>query len=314
MHPISSGARRHARLAAHLPVLLLAALAGCRDAESARRVDEAEYAKTMERFRADRAEAIAGADGWITLVGLFWLQPGENRVGSGPSAEARLPADRAPAALGTVFVEGDSVRFVAAPGAEVTVGGARVTETRLRTDADSAQTVLAHGSLTLRVIRRGDRLALRVKDAEHPARTAFEGLRYFPVDPAWRVSGRFRADAPGDSIDIINILGMQEKQPTPGVIEFTVDGRKHTLRPVLEKGETRWFVMLKDSTSRDQTYPAGRYLYVDPPHARGRVVLDFNQAYNPPCAFTAFATCPLPPRENTLALAVRAGELRPGKH
>ncbi|HEX5726969.1 MAG TPA: DUF1684 domain-containing protein, partial [Longimicrobiaceae bacterium] len=185
---------------------------------------------------------------------------------------------------------------------------------RLHTDADPEPTVLAHGSLTLRVIRRGDRLALRVKDSAHPDRAAFAELHYFPVDTAWRIRARFRPGAPGDSIEILNILGMVERQPAPGLIEFEVGGRPYTLRPVLEGDSPRLFVMFKDSTSATQTYPAGRYLYAEPADEHGRVLLDFNQAYNPPCAFTAFATCPLPPRENHLALSVDAGELRPGSH
>jgi uncharacterized protein (DUF1684 family) len=297
---------------------LLAALAlaaGCRAPEPPPPpLDEAAYRQAIETFRADRAVDVNGPDGWNTLVGLFWLQPGPNRVGSHASAHVRLPEDRSPADLGTVVVEGDSVRFLAAPGAAVTSGGAPVEAVRLRTDADSAQTVLAHGSLTLRVIRRGERLALRVKDSEHPARAGFAGLRYFPVDTAWRVRGRFRASPRMDSVPIVNILGMVETQPSPGVIEFELRDRRYTLRPVLEPGEPRLFVMFKDSTIASRTYPAGRYLYVSPPDSLGRVLLDFNQSYNPPCAFTAFATCPLPPPENHLALAVSAGELKPSGH
>lgn len=312
-NPLS--ARRPALLA--LALSALAAMAGCGGGAEPPPlpVDEAAYGKTMEAFRAERAESVNGPDGWNTLVGLFWLEPGATRVGSDSASGVRLPADRAPAALGTVFVEGDSVRFAAAPGAAVTTDGRPVRETRLLTDADSAPTVLAHGSLTIRVIERGGRLGLRVKDTQHPARTSFAGLRYFPVDTAWRVRGRFRPSPGGvDSVQIVNILGMAEPQPSPGVIEFTVNGTPHTLRPVLEKGEPRWFVMFRDSTARTETYQAGRYLYVSPPDSLGRVLLDFNQSYNPPCAFTAFATCPLPPRENHLPLRVAAGEMRPETH
>ena len=312
-HTVSTTSGPRARLA-----LLLAAavaLTGCREAgPPPLPVDEAAYRKTMEEFRTERMEEVNGPDGWNTLVGLFWLEPGANRVGSDSAARARLPADRAPRELGTVFVEGDSVRFVAAPGAAVTRDGAPADSLRLRTDADGAQTVLAHGSLTLRVIERGERLGLRVKDGRHSARTAFAGLRYFPVDSAWRIRARFRPSETMDSVEIVNILGMVEKQPSPGVIEFTAGGRRHTLRPVLEGDDPRLFVMFRDSTSGSRTYPAGRYLYVSPPDSLGRVLLDFNQAYNPPCAFTAFATCPLPPRENHLPLTVAAGELRPGEH
>jgi len=310
------GAR--ARLAARAALRLCAAslaLAACATADPPPLpVDEAAYRQTLERFRAERREEVNGPDGWNTLVGLFWLEPGASRVGSDSTAPVRLPADRSPAALGTVFVEGDSVRFDAAPGARVTVGGVPVQSLRLRTDADSAQTVLAHGTLTLRVIRRGERLALRVKDREHPARTGFAGLRYFPVDTTWRIRARFVPSERMDSVEIVNIVGMMEKQPSPGLIEFEAGGRRHTLRPVLERGSPELFVMFKDSTSSTDTYQAGRYLYVSPPDSLGRVLLDFNRSYNPPCAFTAFATCPLPPRENHLPLRVAAGELRPAAH
>jgi uncharacterized protein len=303
-------ARRAARLA-----LCLVAAAGCRSAEPPPQpVDEAAYRRSIGEFKAGRIENVNGPDGWNTLVGLFWLRPGANRVGSDPSAGVRLPADRAPGELGTVFVEGDSARFVAAPGADVTSDDKPVRTIRLRTDADGAPTVLAHGSLTLRVIRRGERLALRVKDSEHPARAAFAGLRYFPLDTTWRIRGRFRPAAAMDSVEIVNILGMVEKQPSPGVIEFEAGGRRHTLRPVLEGDDPTLFVMFKDATNRADTYGAGRYVYVEPPDSLGRVLLDFNRAYNPPCAFTAFATCPLPPPENHLPLAVAAGELRPSAH
>ena len=295
--------------------VLAAAAAGCASPEPPPLpVDETAYARSMEAFREERRTEVNGPDGWNTLVGLFWLEPGASRVGSDPAAAVRLPADRSPGALGTVTVEGDSARFVAAPGAVVTSGGKPVTAMRLRSDADGEQTVLAHGSLTLRVILRGGRLALRVKDSAHPARASFAGLRYFPRDTAWRIRARFRPGGGADSIPIVNILGVAQPMPSPGTIEFEVDGRKHTLRPVLEEGDPRLFVMFRDSTSRRDTYQAGRYLYVSPPDSLGRVLLDFNQAHNPPCAFTAFATCPLPPRENHLPLRVTAGEMRPAAH
>lgn len=304
------------RTLAALLAIAAASAPGCRPAEPPPPppLDPAAYRRATEEFRAERLEEVNGPDGWNTLVGLFWLAPGATLVGSDPAAGVRLPADRSPPRLGTVWVEGDSARFEAAPGAGVTSGGAPVRALRLRSDLDGEQTVLAHGSLTLRVIRRGDRLALRVKDSEHPARSGFAGLRYFPVDTALRVHARFRPSERMDSVEIVNVLGMVEKQPSPGLIEFELDGRRHTLRPVLERGNPRWFVMFEDSTSSSDTYQAGRYLYVDPPDSVGRVVLDFNRSYNPPCAFTAFATCPLPPRENHLPLRVAAGELRPSGH
>jgi hypothetical protein len=313
-HSTSSAPGARARRAALRTCAAALALAACGPADPPPLpVDEAAYGKTLDGFRAERTEEVNGPDGWNTLVGLFWLEPGANRVGSDSTAPVRLPPDRAPATLGTVFVEGDSARFVAAPGAAVTSDSVPVRALRLRTDAEGAQTVLTHGSLTLRVIRRGERLALRVKDREHPARTGFAGLRYFPVDTTWRIRARFLASERMDSVEIVNVLGMMDRQPSPGLIEFEAGGRRHTLRPVLEEGSPDLFVMFKDSTSSADTYQAGRYLYVSPPDSLGRVLLDFNRSYNPPCAFTAFATCPLPPRENHLPLRVAAGELRPSK-
>lgn len=277
-------------------------------------VDEVEYQTTLSNFRAWRVNEVAGEEGWSSLVGLFWLKPGPNRLGSDPSAEVRLPADRAPSHLATVFVEGASVRFVAAPGGTVTREGQPVQQTLLSSGGEAGPTTLVHGSLTVRLIQRGDRRALRIWDREHENRVSFAGLQYFPHDAALRIPGRFVPSSGPDSIEILNILGTTSWEPVPGVIEFELDGEPYQLRPILQGSDPDLFVMFKDETSQKETYPAGRYLRVSPPDSLGRVLVDFNRAYNPPCAFTEFATCPLPPPENRLPLRIAAGKLRPAAH
>jgi uncharacterized protein (DUF1684 family) len=163
------------------------------------------------------------------------------------------------------------------------------------------------------VIKRGERVRLRITDSESPARRGFAGLRWFPVDEAYRVRGRFLPASRPRTIPIPNVLGQVEPMPSPGEVVFTLGGREHHLVPVRERGETQLFFIFHDETAGRETYPSGRFLYADPPQD-GTVVLDFNRAYSPPCAFTNFATCPLPPPQNRLPLRIEAGELRPAHH
>ena len=271
-------------------------------------LDLTAYRQEIDAWRAQRLESVNGEEGWTTLAGLFWLEPGENRAGSDARNPVRLPA-QAPAFAGTFVLADHKVGFDAAPRSGITESGHGVTSLPVRADDDSAPTVLALGSLSIRVIHRGARFAVRVKDRMHPARTGFTGLHYFPLDTAWRVHGRFEPYPAGRTIRIVNILNMVEDTPSPGALRFSIGGRSFRLDAVTERGTTDFFVMFKDSTNADSTYGAGRYLYVPLPDSAGSVVIDFNRSYNPPCAFTTFATCPLPPSQNHLPLAVRAGEL-----
>jgi uncharacterized protein (DUF1684 family) len=147
-----------------------------------------------------------------------------------------------------------------------------------------------------------------VKDHQNADRSSFAGLDYFPVNPKWILDAKYEAHVPHKMISIVNVLGMVEEMPSPGTLVFDVDGKTYRLAPVLEKGEKQWFIIFADATSGKETYGAGRYLYADPAGADGKVILDFNKSYNPPCAFTKFATCPLPPRQNRLPFRIEAGE------
>ncbi len=292
-------------------VLMLVLLAAC--SKPAAPVDP-KWAEGLETFRSSRAKAIGGPDGWVTLVGRFRLKSGANTVGSDPKSVAVLPADRAPPLLGTISVEERTLYFTAAPGADVRVAGEPVTTMELADDSKGKPTVLEAGSLRLHVIRRGDSFLLRVKDREHPARAAFKGLDWFGPDVAWRVRAKLEPSAPGATLPIVNVLNQTEDQASPGHLVFTLGGIEYRLA-ALKEDEPGLFVIFKDETAGKSTYPSGRFINTPAVDAEGYVELDFNRAYSPPCAFTSFATCPLPPKENHLAVAIEAGEKYAGaKH
>ena len=301
---------RAPRAARSLPTLALCAalLLSLSCAEGARTQDAAAHAAEAEQWKAKRFASLKSEDGWLTLTGLHWLKEGENRFGGDPANDIVLPAGKTPEEAGSLFLSGGAVRLEARPGVGLTHEGRAVSSLELRSDADGSPTVLKLGTLSLQVIRRGERLALRVKDSRHPARLNFQGLDYFPFADRWRVAARFEKSDPPKPVPIANVIGTQEDQPSPGAVVFEVDGRTHRLDVLTEKGEEQFFIIFADQTSGKETYGAGRYLYAGPPDADGRIVVDFNKAYSPPCAFTAFATCPLPPPQNRLPLRVEAGE------
>lgn len=269
---------------------------------------DAAYEKEIEKWRAERLEEINGENGWNTLVGLFWLHEGKNRLGSDPSNDIALPPDRAPKFAGSLWLQGTTVRLDANPKAGITKVGKRISKLVLRTDADGFPTALKLGSLTMFVIKRGEKFGLRVKDKSHPARLHFPGLDYFPLDVNWKLEAKLEPYVPPKVIPIANVLGMIDNMASPGAFVFELKGKTFRLDPVLEKGSKQLFVIFADTTSGKETYGAGRYVYVDPPDKDGRVIIDFNKAHNPPCAFTKYATCPLPPRQNRLPIRVEAGE------
>jgi Uncharacterized conserved protein len=179
----------------------------------------------------------------------------------------------------------------------------------LADDLDDAPTILELGTLRLHLIRRGDRIGLRVRDHEAPALHAFSGMQHFPLDPSWRIVARFEPAPPGRTLAMMDITGAQSADPTPGTVVFERDGATWRIDALDggEKGEL-WLIF-GDATNGRQTFGGGRFLYTEPPAADGSVVVDFNLAYNPPCVFSPFATCPLPPPQNRLALRIEAGEM-----
>ena len=270
--------------------------------------DGASYEQELESWKAKRLASLKSDDGWLTLIGLFWFKEGENRFGSDPSNEIVLPDGKVPALAGTFRLASGRVTLEAKPDAKITSKGRPVTTLELKSDEDGEPTLLELGSLSFHVVKRGERLGLRVKDRDNPARAAFKGTEYFPAERKWVVSARFEPYDPPKKVPIVNVLDMTTEEISPGALAFEVDGRPYRLEALKEQGSEQFFIIFADQTSGKETYPAGRYLYADPPGADGVVRLDFNRAYSPPCAFTKYATCPLPPSQNRLPLRVEAGE------
>ncbi len=273
-------------------------------------LDEAAHRAEVEKWRHDREERLRAEDGWLTLVGLYWLEKGENRFGTDPGNDLVFPAGSGPGVMGTFLRDRRGVRVEVAPGVEITHDGRPVTAMDLATDKDGEPTVLELGTLSFHIIERGDRtvkMGVRVKDRRASTLLEFAGIESYAVDPAWRIAGRFEAAFPPKSMLVPNILGTPTAEFSPGAVVLTVNGSEHRL-DALPGPDGQLFLVFGDETNGEETYGGGRFLYSDPPDEDGTVIVDFNKAYNPPCVFTPYATCPLPPKQNVLPVAVTAGE------
>jgi uncharacterized protein (DUF1684 family) len=259
----------------------------------------------IETWRAKRHASLSRPDGWLTLVGLEWLKEGENRVGSGADNDIRLSGGAEH--WGSVYLEGGKLRFVSADTDTISVDGELSAEAELIADTDGKPTLVASGSVSFHVIFR-ESYALRVKDSQAPALLNFEGVDNYPIDETWRIDGRFVEAGPDAAIEISNVLGQISEMPVFGTFEFDRDGETHHLLGIGDAHSRDLWFIFADRTSGRGTYGAGRFLYSDGMPAGGRLVVDFNKAYNPPCAFNPYSTCPLPPQENRLDLKVTAGE------
>ena len=272
------------------------------------------YQEEIDAWVSEREERLRRPEGWLSLVGLHWLNPGNSFVGSGAMRGVRLAIG--PDELGMITLERDgSVRFRAAREAGVTYDDkpASTGSRELATDADGGTpTVIGfnQGDASFIVIRRGDRVALRVRDALAPSLTGFTGIDRFPADAAYRFVARFEPHPPGQTMSVINMVGQEEAMVNPGAVVFEQDGVSFRLEAV-DEGDGRLFLIFSDRTAGHESYPAARFLYANAASANGTTVVDFNKAYNPPCAFTAFSTCPLPPPGNRLDFRVEAGEKKP---
>jgi uncharacterized protein (DUF1684 family) len=281
-------------------------------AADAKAPDPAAYRKEIEKWRQERADGLKKEDGWLTLVGLYWLKRGANRFGSDPGLPVILPKGKAPEIAGNLALQQEAdpakikVTLTVQPGVPLTADGKPVTGPLvLKADADGKPTILQLGSLEFYLIRRQEKVGVRIKDKQSPLRASFKGLDNYPIQPRWRVVARFEPYK-DKKIDIANIVGQVSHETSPGAVVFDWQGKTYRI-DALDGGKGSLFLVFGDQTNGKETYGAGRFLDTDPPKD-GKVVVDFNTAYNPPCAFTAFATCPLPPAQNKLAVKVDAGE------
>ena len=262
-----------------------------------------DYADGVEAWRAERERRLTADDGWLTVAGLFFLREGENTFGSDPLQDIVLPAG--PAAAGTFVLDDRRIALRAAPGSTLTVDGQEVAAMQLHPREARADITIE--DLTLFVHYSGERLAIRMLDKGSAIRREFTGLRWYPVDEAYRVPARFVPHDEPIEVKIQNTLGDIETVTSSGTVRLQLAGEELEMLPV-DLGDQLWFIF-RDLTSGSDTYAAARFLYADAPGEDGRMLVDFNRAYNPPCAFNPHTTCPLPPRANRLPVRVEAGEL-----
>jgi uncharacterized protein (DUF1684 family) len=268
------------------------------------------YVAEVEAWRTAREARLRAPDGWLSIVGLTWLHQGENRFGSAADDDVVLPGVTPPHA-GSFVLEGRAVRLEIPAGSPVTLNGKPATSRALRTDVSATPDVLAVGAVSWQLIERGGRIGVRVSDREKPLRTNWLGTRWFAIDPAYRVIAHLE-ERPGEMV-VPDASGGKQRLKSPGTLTFSLGGRPQRLDPVLDGDDDGdQLIVFRDATSGRETYGGGRFV-----RARrqpdGTFVLDFNRAYAPPCAFTPYATCPLPPAQNRLHVAIPAGERNLGE-
>jgi uncharacterized protein (DUF1684 family) len=273
--------------------------------------DPSGYQAQMDDWRAKREAALKTDTGWLTVAGLFWLNEGDNRAGNDPDASIVLPGGAR--SIGIFRFAGGTASFIPTKGVAVFLNGSLVRgPVALKSDdGGTAPDQLTHLDTTMFVIKRGARFAVRMRDKNSQMRREFTGLHWYPVREDVRFEAKFTKYPEPKTVEIPNILNEIEQEKSIGYASFKYQGHEYTLEPVVE--EDHLFYIFKDQTAGKETYPAGRFLYSEMPKD-GHVVLDFNQAINPPCAFTPYATCPLPPKQNRLAVRIEAGELNYGHH
>jgi uncharacterized protein (DUF1684 family) len=275
------------------------------------------YVQAIEKWRSARLTSLTSDYGWLTVVGLTWLRPGANRFGSDSGDEVVLPGKDTPPVAGTLELRADgTVLLHPRPESGLTVDGGPASERALRSDRTGTPDILQLGAIRFYLIDRSGQLGVRVKDPHSARRTAFAGLHYFPIDPTYRVTGTFEPYPSPHQVTVATAQGPEQTMLAPGLVRFTLQGRSLALEPfVSTPADTSFFFVFRDATSGHQTYGAGRFLDTPVPASGSReVTLDFNEAYTPPCGFTPYATCPLPPQVNDLPIRIEAGEKYTGSH
>lgn len=272
--------------------------------------NETEYEKEISDWRAKRIENLKNENGWLNLAGLFWLEEGENTIGGDSKNSIIFPKEHSDAFLGKIYLQKSKITFIADDQANVLFENEKVKEVDIF-PYEKKPIVLSHQSLKWFIIQRGDKYAIRLRDTQSPFLLDFKGIETFATNPKYKVKGKF-IPTKGVKLTILDITGRSYEQDSPGKLEFEIEGNKYELTAV-GTPEKLHFVFA-DHTSKHETYGGGRFLDADGPVVDGYVTLDFNKAYNPPCAFTPYATCPLPIEENKLKVGIRAGEKYLGEH
>jgi uncharacterized protein len=265
------------------------------------------YKKEVEKWRNEHESELKSENSWFSLAGLFWLKDGVNTIGVGEKYDIQLTKNFKNGKFGEILFENNTATLKVENGVEAVTDGVQISEMVLISDADGKQTIVKTGSQTFYVIKREDKFGVRLKDKNNQARLNFKGLHWFPVDAKLKVTADFEPFSEPKEVLIPNMLGGNFKMKSEGMLKFKLNGENYSLQPVEEDG--KFFIIFRDLTSKTKTYGVGRFLYAEK-SKDNKIILDFNKAENPPCAYTTFATCPIPPMQNRLKISIKAGEKR----
>ena len=269
---------------------------------------EKQYIQDINDWHKKRIESLKEKDIWLNLAGLFWLNPGENSFGSDKSNDIIFPQGKAEDFMGWFDLTDGVVSVQLKPGVNISINDSVVAEMILKNYNKPSPSILRYKTLSWFVIKREDKYGIRLKDSANPEIERFDGIDRFDVNPEWNLKAKFFPYDPVKIIEIPTIMGTIIEEPSPGYLEFQIDGKTFQLDPTGNINSKKLFLIFADQTNGNETYGAGRFLSVDFPNPDSIIYIDFNKAYNPPCAFTKYATCPLPPKQNQLAIEVTAGE------
>ncbi len=288
-------------------LFLVLMLTACAPSPPEEKTDPA-YIKEIDDWHDARIKSLTSEKGWLSLAGLFWLKEGENSFGSDPANDIVFLNDKVPACMGSFLLDNGLVSVRIKPNAKVLHNDTPVAEMVLENDEEREPTILSFGSLSWYVVKRDGKFGIRLKDSENPRRKEFKGIERFPVSVKWLIEAEYTPYDPPKKISIPTILGTVTEEPSPGALRFKVDGTTYKLDALGEPDDEELFIVFGDLTNGTETYGGGRFLSVKRPDESGMTSIDFNRAYNPPCAFTEFATCPRPPSQNKLSIKISAGE------
>ena len=292
-------------------LIILFSLNSCKN-ENLEAKGSPEYFEEIKQWDQRRAERLKADDGWLNLVGRTWLKPGENKFGSAKDNDVVIESDKVPDFMGVFIFHDSTVTMKVNDGVVVLFNDSPVKEMIMIGDTKKEMTVFQYKSIKWNLIVRNELYGIRFRDLESELVKNFNGIERFPVNEDWKISAEFEAYDPPRKISVPNVLGQIDEEPSPGAIVFTRDGQTYRIEAV-DAGDRLWFIFA-DGTSDEETYGGGRFLYTDKADSTGKVIVDFNKTYNPPCVLTKFATCPLPPKENYIKLRITAGEKMYGKN
>lgn len=289
--------------------MLIFFTSGCKKKELGQAEISEDYVRQVKAWKQDRVESLKSPTGWLRLDGMFWLDEGENSFGSGEDQDIQFPEGTIPENAGTLVFESGQVTMNVAEGVTITHEGEPLSEMVLFDGENEDTPHVEHESLEWFVIVREDLVGIRLFNKDNEKADQFTGFDSYPIDPKWNRRARFIPNPEGTTMSVLNVLGQELEVASPGVLEFSIDGEIYTLDAI--DSDDNMFMIVGDQTNETETYQAGRYIYVDFPEEGSQYTnIDFNKIYNPPCAFSVFTTCQLPPPQNQLEVAITAGEKR----